>query len=104
MQKFFLTVAVLGVLAVLSTTAAILDEEVQIAAALGAEPMIAAPADLLCQAATLEPEPLFPSFLDGLRQGSCSCLDQCRFDFQCGPGGSCVPVGPCGCKECAATS
>lgn len=103
MRKFLLTVAILGVLAVLSTAAAILDEEVQTAAGLGAEPMITAPADLLCQA-DLEPEPLFPSFLDGLRQGACSCIDQCRFDFQCGPGGSCVPVGPCGCKECAASS
>jgi len=104
MRKFLLAVAILGALAVLSTAAAILDEEVQSAAGLGAEPTIAASSDQLCQAASLEPEPLFPSFLDGLRQGACSCLDQCRFDFQCGLGGSCVPVGPCGCKECAASS
>ncbi len=48
--------------------------------------------------------PVFTTALDQVRQNSCGCLDQCRFDFQCGPGGSCIPVGPCGCKECAATS
>ena len=35
---------------------------------------------------------------------ACNCIDVCKNDRQCrffnGPGSQCVPVGPCGCKEC----
>lgn len=101
MRKFLLVTMILSAIAGLSVTAAVLDEAAQTAAAIKpATP----PVDPVCQVPDLEPEPLFPSFLDSLRQSSCSCIDLCRFDFQCGPGGSCVPVGPCGCKECTASS
>jgi hypothetical protein len=102
MRKVLLAASILGVVAVMSATAAILDEEVRVAVDSGAE--LVTVADAVCQVPGLEPEPLFPSVLDGLRQGECSCRDLCRFDFQCGPGGACVPMGPCGCKECAYTS
>lgn len=36
---------------------------------------------------------------------ACSCRDACFNDFQCmifnGPGSTCEPTGPCGCKECS---
>lgn len=52
--------------------------------------------------------PILPSVLDQLQLSSCGCVDLCRFDYQCvllyGPGSECVPVGPCQCKECTATS
>ena len=42
-----------------------------------------------------------------LSANSCNCRDLCRNDLFCiflnGPGSQCVPVGPCGCKECTAT-
>lgn len=52
--------------------------------------------------------PLFTSVLDQVKQNSCGCKDLCRSDIQCvlqhGAGSTCEPMGPCGCKECVATS
>jgi len=42
-----------------------------------------------------------------LSANSCNCRDLCSNDLICillnGPGSQCVPVGPCGCKECTAS-
>ena len=57
--------------------------------------------DAVCAEAA---EPIFMTVIDQIQQNACGCRDLCRFDFQCGPGGSCVPVGSCGCKECVASS
>jgi len=54
------------------------------------------------------PAPALEELLIPPAQPVCSCRDLCRNDAQCvllfGPGSQCVPVGPCACKECLATS
>lgn len=60
------------------------------------------------EAAEAGPAPSLEELLAPPAQPACSCLDLCRSDAQCelffGPGSQCVPVGPCQCKECQATS
>lgn len=60
------------------------------------------------EAAEAEPAPSLEELLAPPPQPVCSCRDLCRNDAQCelfyGPGSQCVPVGPCACKECLATS
>jgi len=72
-------------------------------AAQAAEPEAVQP-----EAAEAEPAPSLEELLAPPAQPVCSCRDLCRNDAQCellyGPGSQCVPVGPCQCRECQATS
>lgn len=56
----------------------------------------------------VSPAPPLEELLTPPAQPACSCKDRCKTDAQCellfGPGSQCVPVGPCQCKECLATS
>ena len=98
MRSLLLLIPVLATALVLSPIAATAPAEGNAVILAGSDGACGAPA---------ASSPLFPNVFD-VAQSSCDCRDQCFSDFQCvllhGPGSQCLPVGPCQCKECSATS